>query len=203
VLYPARHTPLQAKYKFKEGFIMQTQKFGVKTVVAIGIGSAIYFLLARFVSIPIFANTSLAFQYAVLAFFATVFGPVAGLLIALIGHILTDLTLYGLWWSWIITSGIVGLATGFLMKGNKVEEGEFDKKAIIKFSVGSLIIHAVTWTCIAPTLDILIYQDSASKVYLQGAIAGLTNGIITAVIGSLILIAYSKTRVKTGSLKKD
>ncbi|MDL2302509.1 ECF-type riboflavin transporter substrate-binding protein [Lachnospiraceae bacterium OttesenSCG-928-D06] len=182
---------------------MQSQKFGVKTVVAIGIGSATYFLLARFASVPIFANTTLAFQYAVLGFFAAVFGPVAGLLIALIGHILTDLTSYGLWWSWIVTSGVVGLASGIVMKGNQVEEGDFGRKSIIKFTMSSILIHAVAWIGIAPTLDVLIYKEPVAKTYLQGVTAGLTNGVITAIIGSFLLIAYSKTRVKAGSLTKD
>lgn len=70
---------------------MTKKGFGVKTIVAIGIGAAIYFLLAKFLVVPIFANTSLAFQYAVNGFFATVFGPIAGTLIAFIGHTLADL----------------------------------------------------------------------------------------------------------------
>lgn len=183
--------------------MQKTQKFGVKTIVAIGIGAAIYFLLARFVSIPIFANTYLSFQYAVLGFFSAVFGPIAGLLVGLIGHALADLTGYGLWWSWIATSAIVGGAIGVLMRGNKIEEGVFGKKDIIKFVVGVIAINAVAWIGIAPTLDILIYAEPANKVYFQGIAAGLSNGIITAVVGALLIFAYSKTRTKTGSLNKE
>jgi len=179
------------------------KQFTVKTIVAIGIGAAIYFLLARFVSIPIFANTYLSFQYGVLGFFATVFGPVAGALIALIGHSLADFTGYGFWWSWIITSTLVGFAMGFLMKGVNIEEGEFGKKDAIRFGIGSFIIHLVAWIGIAPTLDILIYAEPANKVYAQGVAAGVSNGIITVVIGLLLLFAYAKTRTKTGSLSKD
>ena len=71
---------------------MLKQGLSVKTIVAIGIGTALFFLLARFVSIPVFANTTINFQYALLSFFATLFGPIAGLLIGLIGHIITDMT---------------------------------------------------------------------------------------------------------------
>lgn len=179
------------------------QKFSVKTIVAIGIGAAIYFLLARFVSIPIFANTYLSFQYGVLAFFAAIYGPIAGLLIAFIGHSLTDFTGYGLWWSWILTSSFVGLAGGFLMKNVNIEEGVFTKKNVVRFVVGSILIHLVAWIGIAPTLDILIYAEPASKVYFQGTFAGISNGLITAIVGTLLLFAYSKTRTKTGSLRKD
>ena len=180
-------------------------KFTVKTIVAIGIGAALFFLLARFASIPVFANTYISFQYAVLALFAVLFGPFAGLLIGLIGHVLTDLSFgYGLWWSWIVVSAIVGLGFGFIMKGKNVELGEFDNaKSVVRFVVGVVIIHLVAWGLIAPALDILIYAEPADKVFVQGIIAGVANAVTTAVIGSILLFIYSKTRTKTGSLKKD
>ena len=180
------------------------QKVSVKTIVAIGIGTAIFFLLARFLSIPVFANTYVNFQYAVLGFFAVVFGPIAGLLIGLIGHILTDLAFgYGLWWSWIIVSALVGCASGFLLKGTDVDAGELAQKDIIRFIVGSVIVHLVGWGLVAPVLDILIYAEPANKVFTQGLIAGSSNIVTTAVIGSLLLWGYSKTRPKSGSLDKQ
>jgi energy-coupling factor transport system substrate-specific component len=117
-------------------------KFTVKTIVAIGIGAALFFLLARFASIPVFANTYISFQYAVLALFAVLFGPFAGLLIGLIGHILTDLSWgWGLWWSWIIVSGVVGFGCGLIMKGIKIDAGEFDNaKAVVRFIIGVVIV---------------------------------------------------------------
>ena len=180
-------------------------KFTVRTVVAIGIGAALFFLLARFASIPVFANTYISFQYAVLGFLAALFGPIAGLLIALIGHSLTDLSWgYGLWWSWIAVSTLVGFAFGFVLKGVKVQEGEFrGPKVIARFAIWTSVIHLVGWGVIAPVLDILIYAEPADKVFVQGLIAGVSNAITTAVIGSLLLFIYSKTRAKTGSLKKD
>lgn len=180
------------------------KKFSVKTIVAIGIGSAIFFLLARFLSIPVFANTYLNFQYAVLGFFAVVFGPVAGLLIGLIGHVLTDIAFgYGLWWSWIIVSALIGLASGFIFKSGWVEEGHFKQSDMLKFILGSLVIHLVGWGGIAPALDILIYAEPADKVFTQGLIAGASNIVTTAVVGSLLLFTYAKTATKSGSLDKQ
>lgn len=180
------------------------KKFDVKTIVAVGVGTAIFFLLARFVSIPVFANTNITFQYAVLGFFAAVFGPIAGLLIGLIGHALTDLAFgYGLWWSWIIVSALIGFASGFLLKGVKIDDGEFGKKGILRFIIGSIIIHLVGWGLVAPVLDILIYAEPANKVFTQGLIAGASNIVTTIIVGTLLLWAYSKTRTKSGSLGKE
>jgi len=179
---------------------MKFLKFSIKQLVATAIGAALFFLLARFLSVPVFANTYLTLQYAIVGFFAAVFGPVSGLLIGLIGHVLTDLSWGGVWWSWIIASAVVGLCSGFMLKPGKIEDGDFDNADIFRFVIGSLIIHAVAWGLVAPGLDILIYSEPADKVFVQGLIAGAGNFVITAVIGSLLLLGYSKTRVKTGSL---
>ena len=177
-------------------------KFSVKHLVATAIGAAIFFLLARFLSFPVFANTFLTLQYAVLGFFAAVFGPIVGLLIGLIGHFFTDLTFgWGLWWSWIITSGVVGCASGFILKAGSVEEGEFGGKGAVRFIVGSLIVHAVSWGLIAPVLDIIIYAQPANRVFTQGIIAGAGNFVLTAIVGTALILAYVKTRTKSGSLE--
>ena len=51
----------------------------VKTVVAIGIGAALMFVLNRFAAIPTgVSNLNIQIGVAVLAVFAAVFGPLAG-----------------------------------------------------------------------------------------------------------------------------
>ena len=48
---------------------------GIKTVVAVGIGAALFFVLGRFVAIPSpVPNTNLSLQYAVLALLAAMYG---------------------------------------------------------------------------------------------------------------------------------
>ena len=60
------------------------KKFSVKTIVAIGIGAALFFVLGRFVAIPSpVPNTSICVQYGLLAFLSVVYGPIAGALIGL------------------------------------------------------------------------------------------------------------------------
>jgi len=175
--------------------------FTIKQIVGTAIGIALFFLFARFVSIPVFANTTLTLQYAILGFFAAVFGPVSGVLIGLVGHALADLSWgWGIWWSWVIASAAVGLLAGFIIKTGKIEEGDFGKTDIIRFIVGSLIVHAVAWGIVAPVLDILIYAEPANKVFTQGIIAGTGNFVMTAIVGTLLLYGYAKTRVKSESL---
>ncbi len=178
------------------------KKLSVKSVVAIGIGAALFFVLGK-ISIPTpVPNTYISLQYAVEAVFATLFGPIAGLLIGFIGHTLVDATSYGPWWSWIIASAFVGLVIGLMTMKLDVNEG-IDKKKIIQFNVAQIIAHLLAWGLVAPVLDILIYSEPIEKLFAQGLMAGVANIITTGIVGTLLLAAYAKTVVKRGSLNKE
>ena len=177
----------------------------VKTIVAIGIGAALFFVLARFVAIPSpVPNTNICIQYGLLAFMAAMFGPVAGALIGLIGHVLADFSMYGsIWWSWVIASAAFGAMVGLVSKKLHIADGEFGKKDIVVFNVFQVISHAVAWVLIAPVLDILMYAEPANKVFLQGFVAGAANIVTTAIVGTLLCVAYASARPKKGSLKEE
>lgn len=180
----------------------QMKKFSVKTVVAIGIGAALFFVLGK-IAIPSFvANTNISLQYAILAMFATLFGPIAGALIGFIGHTLIDATSYGPWWSWIIASAVVGAIIGLMTMKLDLSDG-FDKKKMIKFNIAQIVAHLVAWAVVAPVLDIVIYSEPVEKLFAQGLMASIANIITTGVVGTLLLFAYSKTLVKKGSLNKE
>lgn len=177
----------------------------IKTIVAIGIGAAVFVVLGRFAAIPtVIPNTEIQLVYAFLALMAVIFGPIAGGLIGLIGHGLKDLIYYGSpWWSWVLVSGLVGLSLGFLANRIKIGSGVFGKKQIISFNITQVIVQVIGWGLIAPTLDILIYAEPANKVYTQGIAAGLSNVVIVGVLGTILLVAYAKTRSQSNSLTKE
>ena len=181
------------------------KKFSVKTIVAIGIGAALFFVLGRFVAIPSpVPNTNIATQYGLLAFMSVVFGPVAGALIGLIGHALIDFSYgWGIWWSWVIASGVFGLLVGLGAKVLKINEAEIGKKGLIKFNITQVVSHVICWGAVAPILDIVMYNEPLEKLFAQGLFAGIANSVTTAIIGSLLCIAYAATRTKAGSLTKE
>ena len=181
------------------------KKFSVKTIVAIGIGAALFFVLGRFVAIPSpVPNTNISVQYGLLAFLAVVFGPAAGALIGLIGHALIDFSYgWGIWWSWVIASAVFGLLMGFATKALKLEEGEIGKKGLIKFNIAQVVSHVICWGVVAPVLDILIYNEPLEKLFSQGLVAGIANAVTTAIVGSLLCVAYAATKPKAGSLTKE
>lgn len=181
------------------------KKSPVITVVAIGIGAALFFVLGRFVAIPSpVPNTNISLQYGLLGFMAGLFGPIAGLLIALIGHALIDFSYgWGIWWSWVIASGVAGLVMGLAAKKLALSTEKFDKKKIVTFNVFQVVANLIAWGVIAPVFDILIYAEPANKVFTQGLFAGASNIVTTAIIGTLLCFAYTKARPAAGSLKKE
>ena len=180
------------------------KKSPVVTIVAIGIGAALFFVLGRFVAIPSpVPNTTISIQYGLLAFMAALFGPVAGILIAFIGHALIDFSYgWGIWWSWVIASGVAGLVMGLGAKKINVEKS-FGTKEIVTFNITQVIAHLIAWGIVAPVLDILIYSEPANKVFLQGLVRGLANIVTTAIVGTLLCVAYAAAKPKAGSLKKE
>lgn len=180
-------------------------KFGVKHIVATGIGAALFFVLGRFVAIPSgIPNTNISIQYGLLAFIAAVFGPIAGFLSGLIGHFFIDFSYgWGIWWSWVISSALFGCLVGVLAHVLKVGEVHFGLNSAIKFNVVQVIGHLVAWAVVAPVLDILIYAEPANKVFVQGLVSAGLNIVTTAVIGTLLCIAYSKAIPDKGSLKEE
>ena len=181
------------------------KKFSVKSIVAIGIGAALFFVLGRFVAIPSpVPNVTICVQYGLLAFMSVVFGPVAGALIGLIGHALIDFSYgWGIWWSWVIASGVFGLLVGVAAKVLKMDEAEMGKKGLIKFNIGQVVSHIICWGAVAPVLDIVMYNEPLDKLFAQGLVSGISNSVTTAIVGSLLCITYAATKTKAGSLTKE
>lgn len=177
--------------------------FNTKTLVAIGLGAALCTLLFMYVKIPTFVpETQIQTVNGVYGFLGALFGPFAGGLVAFLSHTISDAVQGGIWWSWAIASGVCGFLIGLSYKFINVEEGEFTLKNVVVFNGIQIVANAISWIVIAPILDIVIYAEPVNLVFVQGAAACLTNSISVAVIGTLLLFAYSKTRSKKGSLTK-
>ncbi len=176
-----------------------------KTIVATGLGAALFTLLFMYVKVPTgIPETQIQTAYGIGGFFAALFGPIAGGLIALIGHFLSDSIQYGsAWWSWVIASGVSCFIMGLVYPRLKVEDGEFSVKDIVTYNVIQVIGNVIGWVIVAPVLDIVIYAEPVNLVFTQGIVAAISNSVSAGVIGTLLLVLYSKTRSKKGSLTKE
>lgn len=184
---------------------MHHEGLSVKNVVAIGIGSAIYVILARFTSIPTpIPNTNIELVFPFLAFFAAIYGAKVGFAVGFIGHALSDFIMYGqTWWSWVLATGILGMLIGLASKKLDLKNGIFGLKQIILFNVVQIVANAIAWILVAPIGDIIIYSEPANKVFVQGISATISNGVTIIIVGTILLKAYAGTKIKKGSLHKE
>lgn len=179
-------------------------KFNTKTLVGTALGAALFTVLFMYVKVPTgIPSTEIQTAYGIGGFFAAMFGPLAGFLVAFIGHFISDSLQYGAWWSWIIASGVCCFIIGLVAPKLKVEEGIFGGKDILTYNIYQVVANVIAWIVVAPVLDILIYGEPVNLVFVQGAIAAVSNAVSAGVIGTILLLLYSKTRAKKGSLTKE
>ncbi|HIX15672.1 MAG TPA: ECF-type riboflavin transporter substrate-binding protein [Candidatus Hungatella pullicola] len=179
--------------------------FKTKTIVATGLGAALFMVLFMYVKIPTgIPETDIQTAYGVGGFFAALFGPIAGALIAFIGHALSDSIQYGsAWWSWVVASGVSCFIAGLVYPKLQVEDGIFGKTDVIRYNVVQVIGNIIAWVLVAPILDVVVYAEPVNLVFTQGIVAAISNSVSMGVIGSILLVLYSKTRSKKGSLTKE
>jgi energy-coupling factor transport system substrate-specific component len=181
------------------------KKFGIRSVVAIGIGTALYIVLS-YVNIPVgfIPNTAIQPRVALLAFMAAIFGPLVGGAVGFLGHALADAVQYGsVWWSWVFPDAVFGILVGLFASKYKIEQGGFETKQVVLFNITQIVANALAWIVLAPIFDILIYAEPVNKVFTQGAVAFVVNSIAVGVIGTLLAIAYSQVKSKSSSLSKE
>ncbi len=176
----------------------------LRSDAAIGIGIALFFIMGRFVAIPTpIPQTSLSLEFVILAVFAVIYGPRVGFWVGLIGNFLVYVTLYGVWWSWILPTGLYGLVFGLLGRNIRIEDGVFGAKQIVLFIGTQILVSSVTWIGIAPLLDVLMYSEPWNKCVLQGIVSFLSDVVTVDIAGTLVLAVYANTKIKKNSLRLE
>ncbi len=169
--------------------------FSARTVVIIAIGAALYGIggLPMF-GIPVFANTTLKPAMAILALFASLYGPVVGFFVGFIGHWVTDLFAgWGVWFTWVLGSGLVGLLMGLfpILTKNPLKYGNFNLIQITTFALLALFGNVLGYG-VSAFLDTLLYAEPFTKVFLQLCIIAAGNALLVSVVGYFILHAVAK-----------
>ena len=173
------------------------KKFSVKTIVAIGIGAALFFVLGRFVSIPSpVPNTTISTQYGLLAFMSVVYGPVAGALMGFIGHALIDFSYgWGIWWSWVIASGVFGLLMGLgtAIGGKKIIKSVgMDMVKLEKYQGFSADIAAALSLLICSVFSLPVSTTHAKTTSIMGVgavkrLSAINFGVVKEMVMTWIL----------------
>ena len=174
----------------------------VKRIGTIALGSVLFFLLGRYVTIPSpIPTVNICVQYGLLAFLAVACGPLTGSMTGLIGHILIDLSGGQMFWSWIIATTAFGGLLGVLANVTRLDPAHRDREMLVHFNLCQVATHVVCWAGIAPVLDILLYNENMDTIFAEGLTAALSNAVTTAIVGSSILAIYAVLKARRA--KKD
>ena len=181
-------------------------KLSTKTVVVVAVGSALYGIggLPMF-GIPVFANTTLKPAMAILALFSVLFGPFVGLLVGLIGHWVTDLFAgWGVWFTWVLGSGIVGLVIGLFprLTSRRIQSGVFMMKDFVLFVVLAFAGNVIGYG-VSAFLDTVLYAEPFTKVFTQLTIIASGNTVLIAVVGFFILKSAAKRNKQSSNLSEE
>ncbi|MEY8348151.1 ECF-type riboflavin transporter substrate-binding protein [Bacillus cereus] len=177
-------------------------KLSTKLVVAIGIGSALYGVLGLW-GFSIAPNTFIKPALAILTIFAAVFGPFAGLLIGLIGHTVTDtIAGWGIWWGWVLSSGIIGFMMGLVQKRTNfsIKNGTFLNRDIAYFAVTGLV-GIVIAILFAGAFDIIVMGEPLDKIVIQVFGATIADILVFLILGLPITLGLAKANKKHAHLK--
>ncbi len=175
----------------------------IKTIWATVIGIILIVISSRLgIQAGIIPNTHIQCNAAVIAFIGAAFGPWAGAVTAFAGHLLGDaLFSERIWFSWIVADTVYGYATGVV--NFRLNYEKFNSKVALKFNVNQVCANVLAWIFVAPLLDIVIYSEPVEIVFSQGVTAFAVNGGVTLVVGTLVLLIYSKILRSRWSKNED
>ncbi|MCX7773457.1 MAG: ECF-type riboflavin transporter substrate-binding protein [Clostridia bacterium] len=184
--------------------LMRTERRKGRTLtkarlLAAAVGALLYGFLSIY-SLPIGSNTTLRPAVAILTVTGAVFGPTAGFLAGFVGHALNDALAYGsVWWSWAFLSAMVGLFGGLVALDH-----DFDALKGLRNNLHGLMmyIHAVlglfAGSFTAFIGDMLLYHESAQKVWIEIILAGIANFSVISLVGIPLVFLILRLRVSKG-----
>ena len=168
----------------------------VNTLIVIGVGTALFFLLGRFLTVPSpVPGSSLPFHYGLLSFLSVVYGPAVGFCVGVLGRLFVELAWGpGLWWSSIVVSGVFGLTMGLAGRRFRFCRHPFGLADAAAFILCAVVCHFICWVVLSPILESILYGQPYGEMLLQGLVLCALNAFVTAVVGSLLCFICSAFR---------
>ena len=190
LLEKSQHRIRQRRGIVKDGLF----KTILYTILGIGIMTALMTLTS--ITTPI-EGVYIQLAYGYLALFAGVAGAIPAAIVGFTGHVLFDLIYTDhLWLSWALSTGALGFVFGFAIRRKSLRQGVFSQHDMIRFNVVQAVVNIAIFGLIAPTLDVLFYQQSTTIVFTQGWIASIVNLLTVAVFGTITLKLYANYKLK-------
>lgn len=170
----------------------------IRKVIATIVGTLAFFIIGKFFKL----NTGvydvfIYLQYPVLIMLSAVLGPISGIIIGFLGHLLIDLTgSTGVFFSWITGSAILGGLVGYFCKKININFRHYNKSKINLFRIVIVAGQLLIWGLYAPLINIIFYHINVSEAFQSGVYAFVSNALTSLIICSLLLKTGGKGILK-------
>ena len=178
-------------------------KLSLKNAVLLIIGSAIYAILDSFMGInTAIPELQITYAYAFLSFVAVVWGPWAGAIVGLLGTAIS----FGVQWYLDITTITGNCAYGCILglwtREIDIKNGFFDRKEMKIFNQNQIIANFVCCIILQPVQRMIMYKHPL-YILMRGGLWPFFSRIFSvALLGTLFLAAYAKSRINAASFMR-
>lgn len=179
--------------------------WNTQTIVAIGIGAALFGVLMNYGGIPIFTNTRLTTAQLVPVFVGALYGPLPAFVASTVGNIIADLIGgWGYWFDWSVGNGVLAFFVGLLpLYGADIKNGIFTVKQAVIYAVIAILGNAVAFGVVTPLLTVLFYGGELNITFAQSLFGGLANVLVLVVLGIPILFLLARRYARGTNLKEE
>jgi energy-coupling factor transport system substrate-specific component len=179
-------------------------EWNTRTVVGVALGAALFGVLMKYVSFPLFANTYITAAMIVPVIIGGLFGPVPAFIACLVGNMLADVMSGGFWLDWSIGNGVLGFLVGTLpLYGAFIDKGIFEVKHMIIFAVIAVFANILAFGIITPVFTVLLYGGELSITLIQSTVASLANIGVLIIVGIPLLKYLANRNLRTTNLSRE
>lgn len=180
-------------------------EWNTKTIVAIGIGAALFGVLMVFGSIEVFTNTKLSTAMIIPVIVGGMFGPVPAMLTLFIGNTIADLIGgWGFWFDWSVGNAVLGFCVGLLpIYGARINDGIFKVNHMIIYAVICVLGNALAFGVITPIMTVLFYGGELTITFLQSLTGGISNSAVLIIAGIPLLTLLANRNARGTNLTRE
>lgn len=163
----------------------------------------LFYLLGRYAKITTGLDITYIFlQYPLLCILSIIYGPVVGVIVGVVGHILIDLANSSfVWFSWVTGTGFVGASLGLIakrwkLKGLPKDDKKQYTKIRLQYALIILGLNIIAFFVLAPILEVIIYKATIKDAFSRGLFIAFSNGLTSAIVTDIFFSSLKHTAIR-------
>ncbi len=142
-----------------------------------------------------FENLRITYAEPFLVFVSTVAGPIFGAITGILGQLILQVREGVLDWPMTGCTALTCLAIGFFTRSLEIDKGIFEKKEMFFFNRVQIITNLIVWALIYPAAAWYFKRTDLLNILRDGVYITVHNVISCALLSTLFLAVYARTRI--------